>query len=76
VDQEGQEPLAMLAIGGGVMQILAPREHERLWMVGPAWLSKARGIGWLAKNPLYTRLVGATQLGAAVWFGVRQFGGT
>ncbi len=55
--------LAMLAIGDGVMQIVAPREHEHLWMVGPAWLSKAKGIGWLAENPRYTRLLGAKQVG-------------
>ena len=68
--------LDMLVIGDGVMQIVAPQEHERLWVVGRAWLSRAKGIGWLAKNPRYTRLVGATQLGAAVWFAVGQCGGT
>ena len=68
--------LDMLVIGDGVMQIVAPQEHERLWVVGRAWLSRAKCIGWLAKNPRYTRLVGATQLGAAVWFAVRQCGGT
>ena len=26
---------------------------------GAAWLSKAKGIGWLAENPRYTRLAGA-----------------
>jgi hypothetical protein len=71
-----ENALAMVAIGDWVMQIVAPQEHERLWLVGPAWLSRAKGIGWLAKNPRYTRLVGATQLGADVWFAVRQYGGT
>jgi len=68
--------LAMLAIGDGVLQIVAPQEHERLWEVGPAWLSKAKGIGWLAEHPRYTRLVGAAQVGAAVWFAHRQYRGT
>jgi hypothetical protein len=43
--------LAMLSIGDVVMRIVAPQEHERPWVVGPAWLSRANGIGWLAKNP-------------------------
>ena len=45
--KRAKNALAMLAIGDGVMQIVAPQEHEHLWMVGPAWLSKAKGIGWL-----------------------------
>ncbi len=68
--------LAMLAIGDGVMQIIAPQEHEHLWMVGPAWLSKAKGIGRLAENPRYTRLLGAAQVGGAVWFALRYYRGT
>ena len=68
--------LAMLAIGDGVMQIVAPQEHEHLWVVGAAWLSKAKGIGWLAENPRHTRLLGAAQVGGAVWFALRQFRGT
>jgi hypothetical protein len=28
--------LAMLAIGDGVMRIVAPEEHARPWVVGPA----------------------------------------
>jgi hypothetical protein len=63
--------LAMLAIGDGVMQMVAPQDHERLWMVGPTWLKKAKGIGWLAENPRYTRVVGAAQVGGAVWFALR-----
>ncbi len=53
-----------------------PQEHERLWEVGPAWLSKAKGIGWSAEYPRYTRPVGAAQAGAAVWFALRQYRGT
>ena len=68
--------LAMLAIGDGVMQIVAPQEHEHLWVVGAAWLSKAKGIGWLAENPRHTRLLGAAQVGGAVWFALRQYRGT
>ncbi len=72
--KRAKNALAMLAIGDGVMQIVAPQEHERLWMVGPAWLSKAKGIGWLAENPRYTRLAGAAQVvGGAVWFALRQY---
>jgi hypothetical protein len=68
--------LAMLAIGDGEMQIIAPQEHEHLWMVGPAWLSKAKGIGRLAENPRYSRLLGAAQVGGAVWFALRYYRGT
>jgi hypothetical protein len=61
--KRAKNALAKLAIGDGVMQIVAPQEHERLWMVGPTWLGKAKGIGWLAENPRYTRLLGAAQVG-------------
>ncbi len=63
--------LAMLAIGDGVMQIVAPEGHERLWVVGPEWLRKAKGIGWLADNPPYTRIVGAVQVGVGVCLALR-----
>ncbi len=74
--KRAKNALALLAIGDGVMQMVAPQEHERLWMVGPAWLSKAKGIGWLAQNPRYTRVLGAVQVGGAVWFALRQYRGT
>ena len=54
----------MLAIVNRVMQILALQEHERLWMVGPAWLSRVKGIGCLPENPRYTPLARAVQVGA------------
>jgi hypothetical protein len=74
--KRAKNALALLAIGDGAMQIVAPREHERLWMVGPAWVSKIKGIGWLSENPRYTRLLGAAQVGGAVWFALRQYGST
>jgi hypothetical protein len=74
--KRAKNALAMLAIGDGVMQMVAPQEHERLWMVGPTWLKKAKGIGWLAENPRYTRVVGAAQVGGAVWFALRQYKST
>ena len=74
--KRAKNALAMLAIGDGVMQIVAPQEHERLWMVGPAWLNKVKAIGWLAENTRYTRLLGAAQVGGAVWFALRQYKST
>ena len=70
--KRAKNALGMLAIGDRVMQIAATQEHERLWVAGPAWLSKAKGIGWLAKNSSYTRVLGAVQVGAAMWFALRQ----
>jgi hypothetical protein len=74
--KRAKNALALLAIGDGVMQMVAPQEHEHLWMVGPAWLSKAKGIGWLAENPRHTRVLGGLQVGGAVWFALRQYRGT
>ena len=74
--KRAKNALALLAIGDGVMQIVAPQEHERLWMVGPAWVNKAKGIGWLSENPRYTRLLGGLQVGGVVWFALRQYRGT
>jgi len=68
--------LAMLAIGDGVMQMVAPERHERLWSVGPEWLRKAKGTRWFAEHPpLYARTVGAAQVGAGVWLALRQYRG-
>ena len=74
--KRAKNALALLAIGDGVMQIVAPQEHERLWIFGPAWVSKLKGIGWLSENPRYTRLLGVAQVGGAVWFALRQYGST
>ena len=74
--KRAKNALAMLAIGDGVLQIIAPQEHERLWRVGPAWVRRVKGIGWLAENPRYTRLAGVAQVGAAVWFALRQYRST
>ena len=58
--KRAKNALALLAIGDGVMQIVAPQEH----------------IGWLSEHPRYTRLLGAAQVGGAVWFALRQYRST
>jgi hypothetical protein len=49
--------LAMHSIGDRVMQLAAAQERERLWMVGPPRLRKAKSIGWSAENTRYARPV-------------------
>jgi hypothetical protein len=66
-----KETIAVLAIGDGAIEVLAPREHSRLWVVGPAGVRKV--ARFFAENPNYMRLLGATQIAFGVWLALRQY---
>lgn len=67
------ETFAILTIGDGLIEILAPREHSRLWSVGPPF---ARRIaGWFAENPNVMRTLGVAQVAWGVWLALRQYRG-
>ena len=65
------ETLAVLIIGDGGIEILAPREHSRLWMVGPS--SVRRVADWFAENPNYMRVLGVIQVALGTWLALRQY---
>jgi hypothetical protein len=65
------ETFAIVAIGDGAIEVLAPREHSLLWEVGPE--STRKVARFFAENPGYMRLLGATQIAFGVWLALRQY---
>lgn len=66
-----KETLAIVAIGDGVIEVLAPREHSLLWETGP---ESARKVArFFADNPNHMRLLGVAQVALGVWLALRQY---
>lgn len=65
------ETLAVLAIGDGWIEILAPREHSRLWEVGPPIIRRI--ANWFVENPHYMRILGLAQVALGTWLALRQY---
>lgn len=66
-----KETIAVLAIGDGAIEVIAPREHSHLWVVGPEGVRKVSRF--FAENPNYMRLLGASQIAFGVWLALRQY---
>lgn len=66
-----KETLALTTIGDGTLALIAPREHSLLWEVGPQGIRKV--ARFFADNPIYMRLLGATQIAFGVWLAFRQY---
>jgi hypothetical protein len=66
-----KETFAIIAIGDGVIELLAPREHSLLWGIGPGALQKI--ARFFAGNPNYMRLLGAVQVAFGVWLALKQY---
>jgi hypothetical protein len=57
------EAFAIITVGDGLIEFLAPEEHSRLWVVGP---KSTRRIGmWFVEEPDRMRVLGAAQVGVA-----------
>lgn len=67
-----KETFAIVTIGDGVVELLAPRQHSLLWEdAGP---ESARKIArFFAENPNYMRLLGVTQIAFGVWLAFEQY---
>lgn len=66
-----KETFAIVAIGDGVIELLAPKQHSLLWEVGPERIrSLAR---FFAENPTYMRLLGASQIAFGLWLALHQY---
>jgi hypothetical protein len=66
-----KETFAIVTIGDGVIEFLAPREHSLLWEAGP---TSARKLArFFADNPGYMRLLGASQIAFGIWLALRQY---
>jgi uncharacterized protein YjeT (DUF2065 family) len=65
------EAFAIVTIGDGLIEFLAPHEHARLWVVGP---ERIRGIAtWFVEKPERMRVLGAAQVVLGVWLALRQY---
>jgi hypothetical protein len=65
------ETFAVVTIGDGAIEVLAPREHSRLWEAGPR--TSRRLARFFAEHPNYMRLLGAAQVCFGVWLALRQY---
>ncbi len=65
------ETFAIVAIGDGAIEVLAPRRHSLLWDTGPESVSKI--ARYFAENPNHMRLLGAAQIAFGVWLALRQY---
>jgi hypothetical protein len=63
------EATAMAMIGDGVLGVLAPAAHCRLWEAGPRWWRAM--VEPFSEHPAMTRCVAAAELGLGVWLGLR-----
>jgi hypothetical protein len=65
------EAFAIVTLGDGLIELLAPEEHARLWVVGP---KSTRKIGmWFVEKPDRMRVLGAAQVALGVWLALRQY---
>jgi hypothetical protein len=64
------ETAAMLMVGDGILAVLEPRRHVKLWMDGPKpWRATMKPF---VTRPGMTRVLGALELGLGVWLASRQ----
>jgi uncharacterized protein YjeT (DUF2065 family) len=66
-----KETFAIVTIGDGVVELLAPKGHSLLWEVGPQGARKL--ARFFADNPNYMRLLGAAQIAFGIWLASRQY---
>ena len=66
-----KETFAIISIGDGVIELVAPKQHSLLWVSGPEGARKV--ARFFADNPNYMRLLGLAQIGFGVWLSLRQY---
>jgi hypothetical protein len=66
-----KETFAIITIGDGAIELVAPREHSLLWEIGPE--STRKVARFFADNPGYMRLLGASQIAFGLWLALRQY---
>ncbi len=66
-----KETFAIITIGDGAIELLAPEGHSFLWETGP---ESARKVArFFADNLNYMRLPGAAQVAFGAWLALRQY---
>ena len=66
-----KETFAIITIGDGAIELLAPKEHSLLWELGPE--STRKVARFFAENPIYMRILGASQIAFGLWLALRQY---
>ena len=66
-----KETFAIITIGDGAIELVAPREHSLLWEAGSE--STRKVARFFADNPGYMRLLGASQIAFGLWLALRQY---
>lgn len=66
-----KETVAVVTIGDGVIELLAPREHSMLWDAGPEGVRRV--ARFFAEHPNHMRLLGAGQVAFGLWLALRQY---
>ena len=66
-----KETFAIVTIGDGVIELLAPKQHSLLWEAGPEITRKV--ARFFADNPGYMRLLGVSQIAFGLWLALRQY---
>jgi hypothetical protein len=66
-----KETFAIISIGDGAIELLAPKQHSLLWEAGPE--STRKVARFFADNPCYMRLLGAAQIAFGLWLALRQY---
>lgn len=70
IAQRLTETLAMLMIGDGVLAVIEPRHHLRLWLDGPPWW---RGmVEPFLERPHLARGLGVAEVALGVWLAHSQ----
>ena len=70
VSRWAAETLGMMLVGDGVVTLIDPERHARLWMKGPsAW---RRAMERFIEHPGITRALAAVEVGLGVWLAQRQ----
>src|SRR5215216_3019753 len=67
------ELLAMLAVGDGLIALVAPRRHSLLWRFGPEGYKEL--MERFAERPNLVRLLAAAEIGAGLLTGVETVPG-
>lgn len=70
IQQRVTEIAALLLIGDGVVGMLQPRRHARLWRSGPKPYRSA--MEPFVRHPGLTRVLGAAEAAAGLWWASRQ----
>lgn len=68
------EMFALMLIGDGVVGLVQPERHSRLWLQGPQPYREA--MRPFVRHPSLTRVIGAGEIAVGLWWAGRQRAGS